>query len=416
MKKVFKKINSCRICNDKNLINIIDLKKQYIQGSFEKENHPQTVKTKIPLQLVICKKCSLVQTKHTVSPDALYENYWYKSGVNFTMTDHLLKLAKESKKILKNKNKKIKILDIGCNDGTLLRSFPKTFIKVGIDPSQIAKKLKSENLTIINDFFPSKNILLKYKNNKFDLITSIAMFYDIQDPTNFVNNIKNILNENGIWIFELSYLVDMLKLNSYDTICHEHLEYYSITALNYLMKKTDMKIFKIQFNEINGGSIRCYVTHSSNQNYDNKNNLNVIKKTLKKEANLKINTTIPYKKFFKRIIKIKHELNELIRNIKKNKKIVHIYGASTKGNTIIQWQGINDKIIEFAADRNPQKWGAKTIGSNIKIISEEKSKKMSPDYYLVLPWHFKKEFLKREKFFMNNGGKMIFPLPKIKIY
>lgn len=416
MKKVFKKINSCRICNDKNLINIIDLKKQYIQGSFEKENHPQTVKTKIPLQLVICKKCSLVQTKHTVSPDALYENYWYKSGVNFTMTDHLLKLAKESKKILKNKNKKIKILDIGCNDGTLLRSFPKTFIKVGIDPSQIAKKLKSENLTIINDFFPSKNILLKYKNNKFDLITSIAMFYDIQDPTSFVNNIKNILNENGIWIFELSYLVDMLKLNSYDTICHEHLEYYSITALNYLMKKTDMKIFKIQFNEINGGSIRCYVTHSSNQNYDNKDNLNVIKKTLKKEANLKINTTIPYKKFFKRIIKIKHELNELIRNIKKNKKIVHIYGASTKGNTIIQWQGINDKIIEFAADRNPQKWGAKTIGSNIKIISEEKSKKMSPDYYLVLPWHFKKEFLKREKFFMNNGGKMIFPLPKIKIY
>tara|TARA_B100000787_G_C16198397_1_gene302782 strand:- start:1563 stop:2813 length:1251 start_codon:yes stop_codon:yes gene_type:complete len=416
MKKVFKKINSCRICNDKNLINIIDLKKQYIQGSFEKENHPQTVKTKIPLQLVICKKCSLVQTKHTVSPDALYENYWYKSGVNFTMTDHLLKLAKESKKILKNKNKKIKILDIGCNDGTLLRSFPKTFIKVGIDPSQIAKKLKSENLTIINDFFPSKKILLKYKNNKFDLITSIAMFYDIQDPTSFVNNIKNILNENGIWIFELSYLVDMLKLNSYDTICHEHLEYYSITALNYLMKKTDMKIFKIQFNEINGGSIRCYVTHSSNQNYDNKNNLNVIKKTLKKEANLKINTTIPYKKFFKRIIKIKHELNELIRNIKKNKKIVHIYGASTKGNTIIQWQGINDKIIEFAADRNPQKWGAKTIGSNIKIISEEKSKKMSPDYYLVLPWHFKKEFLKREKFFMNNGGKMIFPLPKIKIY
>ena len=416
MKKVFKKINSCRICNGINLINIIDLKKQYIQGSFEKGNHPQTVKTKIPLQLVICKKCSLVQTKHTVSPDALYENYWYKSGVNFTMTNHLLKLARESKKILKNKNKKIKILDIGCNDGTLLRSFPKTFIKVGIDPSQIAKKLKSENLTIINDFFPSKKILLKHKNNKFDLITSIAMFYDIQDPTSFVNNIKNILDENGIWIFELSYLVDMLKLNSYDTICHEHLEYYSITTLNYLMKKTDMKIFKIQFNEINGGSIRCYVTHSSNQNYDNKNNLNVIKKTLKKETNLKINTTIPYKNFFKRIIKIKHELNELIRNIKKNKKIVHIYGASTKGNTIIQWQGINDKIIEFAADRNPQKWGAKTIGSNIKIISEEKSKKMSPDYYLVLPWHFKKEFLKREKIFMNNGGKMIFPLPKIKIY
>ena len=416
MKKIFKKNSCCRICSNKKLTTIIDLKKQYIQGSFKKKNYPQPIKTKIPLKLVICRKCSLVQTMHTVSPEVLYKNYWYMSGVNHTMTDHLKKLAMTCKKVLKNKNKKINILDIGCNDGTLLKSFPRSFNKVGIDPSQIAKNIKSKNLEILNDFFPSKNILSKYKNNKFDLITSIAMFYDVQNPNQFVSNIKKILNENGVWIFELSYLVDMLDLNSYDTICHEHLEYYSITALNYLMKKNGMKIFKIKSNQINGGSIRCYVTHLSSFNYGNKSDLLIIERYLKKEKKIKISTLIPYKKFFNRILKIKLKLNKLIKEILNDNKVIHIYGASTKGNTIIQWQGINDKFIKYAADRNSQKWGAKTIGSNISIISEEESKKMKPDYYLILPWHFKKEFLIREKKFLKNGGKMIFPLPKLKIY
>ena len=416
MKKVFKKITCCRICGNKKLTSVIDLKKQYIQGSFKKKNYPETVKIKIPLKLVLCQNCSLVQTMHTVSPKVLYKNYWYMSGVNHTMTNHLKKLALTGKKILKNKNKKINVLDIGCNDGTLLKSFPRSFNKVGVDPSQISKNIKSENIKILNDFFPSKNILSQYKNNKFDLITSIAMFYDVQNPNKFVSNIKRILNDKGVWIFELSYLVDMLDLNSYDTICHEHLEYYSITALNYLMKKNEMKIFKIESNEINGGSIRCYVTHLSSFSYDKKSDLLIIKNYLAKENKIKISTPIPYKFFFNRILKIRLKLNKLIKKILDDKKIIHIYGASTKGNTIIQWQGINSKSIKYAADRNPQKWGAKTLGSNISIISEDDSKKMKPDYYLILPWHFKKEFLIREKKFLKNGGKMIFPLPKLKIY
>ncbi len=411
MRNIYKQINNCRVCGSEKLKKIIDLKKQYIQGSFEINKNKKNYK--IPLELLLCKKCSLVQTKYTVNPKELYKNYWYASGINFTMTNHLKNISKEMNILIK---KKIHILDIGCNDGTLLNFFPNNSIKVGIDPSSVTKNFKGKNIKILNDFFPSKKLIKNYRNKKFNLITSIAMFYDIQKPSDFVKNIKKLLDYEGVWIFELSYLLEMLKLNSYDTICHEHLEYYSLITLKYLMESCDMKIFKIKFNEINGGSIRCYVTHKDNKKYDKKRNLDFIKEKIKYEKKIQINTVQPYKNFYKRIIKLKKQLNKLLRNIKSKEKKIHIYGASTKGNTILQWHGINNKLIKYAADRNPIKWGANTIGSNIKIISEKHSKSLKPDYYLVLPWHFKKEFLKREKSFLNSGGKMIFPLPKIKIY
>jgi len=417
MKKIFNKILKCRACNSNRLYDVVDLGKQYIQGSFERKKLSNEFKTKIPLKLTLCKKCSLVQARYTVSPRILYENYWYSSGINNTMRSHLKNVSRESEKILRlDKTEIIKILDIGCNDGTLLRFFKKKFIKVGIDPSQISKKIKIKNLKIINDFFPSKKIVKFTKNNKFKIITSIAMFYDLENPVEFVSNIKKILHNEGIWIFELSYLPDMLKLNSYDTICHEHLEYYSLTVLKYITEKCGMKIFKTKFNNINGGSIRCYVTHKENYKFDRKVNLAQINKILNNEKKIKIKSLKLYKNFFKRILNMRIEMTKLIKKLKDSGKIIHLYGASTKGNTILQWNRIDKDIIRYAADRNPQKWGTKTIGSQIEIISENDSKKMKPDYYLVLPWHFKKEFLKREKKFLNQGGKMIFPLPKIKIH
>ena len=415
----YKKIKKCRICKKKNLKLVVDLKGQYIQGSFIKKNFPSTYKKKIPLKLVLCNNCSLLQANYSVSPKLLYKNYWYSSGINHTMRNHLKILSKKSLnllKISKISHKKINILDIGCNDGTLLKNFSNKFNKIGIDPSQISNKIKDKNIKIINDFFPSKKLLKISKKIKFNLITSIAMFYDLEDPVNFVKNIKIILSKNGIWIFELSYLLEMLRKNSYDTICHEHLEYYSLSVLTSLLKTCNLKIFKIELNQINGGSIRCYVTHVDCNIYNNKKNFSKINLFLKKEKDYKINTLKPYKDFFKRIIKIRDELNILLKKLKKNKKIVHIYGASTKGNTILQWSKIDKNLIKFAAERNKEKWNAETIGSKIKIISEKKSKGMNPDYFLVLPWHFREEFLIREKKFLNSGGKMIFPLPKLKIY
>ena len=407
----FYKNNKCRICGSKNLKNIIDLKKQYIQGSFIKKNNPKPYLKKIPLLLMLCKNCTLVQLSHTVSKALLYKNYWYESGINLTMQNHLKEITIIGSNLIK-KNDDIRVLDIGCNDGTLLNFYPKKFKKYGIDPSQIIKKINKKKVKVFNDFFPpqKKNLL---SNLKFDLITSIAMFYDLQNPNIFVKKLKTHLKHNGIWIFELSYLIDMLKLNSFDTICHEHLEYYSIHSLEFLLKKHNLKIFNISRNNINGGSIRCFVTHSDNIIYDKNENIKKIKKLISYEKKIQIKKTYIYNEFYRNINIIKKRLIFKIKLILKRKKKIYILGASTKGNTILQFLNINDKIIPYAIERNKQKIGAKTIGSNIIIVGEEFTENSEPDYKLVLPWHFKREIINRESNYIKRGGKLIFPLPKV---
>ena len=415
---IFKRIKYCRICVNKNLKQIIDLGKQNIQGAFVKKGYPKPYFRKIPLKLVLCTQCSLVQLQHTVNPKILYKNYWYMSGINKTMRNHLRAIVNSSLKIIK-KNKLRKVLDIGCNDGTLLRNYPAHFHKVGIDPSQIIEtinnKNKMRNFNFFKNFFPFKNFITKYKKNKFDIITSIAMFYDLENPNIFTKNIKEILKPDGIWIIEMSYLSEMLKTHSFDTICHEHLEYYSLKALNYLMNQNRMNIFKIEFNSINGASIRCYIKHQECLLYDNTKYQKKIFNYLNKEKKDKIYQVSTYLDFNKKINLLKNKIKKFLNKIKKQKKSIHIYGASTKGNTIIQFLNICNKQIPYAAERNPIKWGAKTLGSNIKIISEQDSKVLKPDYYFVLPWHFKKEILNREKKILGTV-KFIFPLPNFQIY
>ena len=411
--KVFYKIKKCRICGNNELKNIIDLNKQYIQGSFIKKNNPKPYLKKIPLQLVLCPKCSLVQLSHTVRKEILYKNYWYESGINHTMRSHLQKLTITCSNLIKKKEP-IKVLDIGCNDGTLLNFYSKRFKKYGIDPSQIAKKIKKKDIHVINDFFPPKK-KKTLSNLKFDLITSIAMFYDLQNPNIFVKKIKNHLEKHGVWIFELSYLPDMLKLNSFDTICHEHLEYYSLHSLIYLMNSNDLKIFDVSRNTINGGSIRCFVTHKNDTIYDNFKKNKKLTNFLSKERKLKIKKLNIYKKFNQKILNIKKLLRLKIDKIILQNKKVYILGASTKGNTILQYLNIDNKIAPYAIERNKKKIGAKTIGSNIKIISEDAAKNSEPDYKLVLPWHFKSEIINRELKYISKGGKLIFPLPRVFI-
>jgi hypothetical protein len=410
-----KKIKKCRSCKTDKIQDLFNLGDFYLQGSFLKKGAPQSLNKKYKLFLVLCSNCSLVQLKHTVNKEILYKNYWYLSGVNLTMKNHLKLLVK---KIIKtnsiNKRTQTNILDIGCNDGTLIRNYPNSFFKIGIDPSNVVKKIRKNYRTkIVNDFFPPKKKLLPRK--KFDIITAIAMFYDTNDPIEFSRYVKKILSPNGFWVIELSYLMDMIKLNSFDTICNEHLEYYSLSSLKFIMKKSDLKIFKIEFNKINGGSIRCYVTHENNEIYDNNVYQNKIKKVLHYESIKGVKSKTVYLNFYKKIIILKKKIKLKISSILKKNKIIHGYGASTKGNTILQWLGIDYKKIRYIADRNKLKWGATTIGTNIEIISEHLSRKMKPDYYFVLPWHFKQEFLKRERSFLRKGGKLIFPLPNLKI-
>jgi hypothetical protein len=294
----------------------------------------------------------------------------------------------------------------------MLGMYPRSSIQIGFDP---ALNLHKPNChTFINDYFTAA----EYWNTvdkKAKVVTAIAMFYDLEDPVDFTRGIKKLLASEGIWIFEMSYMPTMLQMNSYDTICHEHLEYYSLSVIEHILKQSDLKVFDVSLNTINGGSIRCYATHRDTFKYKNDEFLHNIKALRQTEFDLELDTDKPYKHFQDRINVHKDQLNKLLKKLKKEGNKIHIYGASTKGNTILQWCGLDNRIIDFAAERNPDKYGALTLGTDIPIVSEEQSRAMNPDYYLVLPWHFKEEFIEREKDMLKKGVKLIFPLPAIEI-
>jgi SAM-dependent methyltransferase len=409
---------TCRVCGSSALTNVINLGEQHLQGSFIKPGKEEPPLRKFPLSLVRCdplkdeKACGLLQMEHTVPPEVLYSAYWYRSGTNQTMRSHLQGIADQASSLI-GKDKAL-VLDIGCNDGTLLNCYPEEFIKFGVDPSDLAQEITGD-ITVIQDIFPSEELITLLKGENFDIITSIAMFYDLENPVSFCEKIKKLLAVDGVWILEMSYMPSMLKMNSYDTICHEHLEYYSLAVLEYILKQAELKIVDAVVNDINGGSIRCYATHIDNFAFKNKEALQRINLLRQEEFDMELDTDKPYKNFQDRINVHKEELNCLLKKLKKEGNTVHLYGASTKGNTILQWCGIDHRIIDVAAERNPDKYGAYTLGTEIPIVSEEESRAMNPDYYLVLPWHFKAEFIKREQESLNKGIGMIFPLPNIEI-
>lgn len=409
---------TCRVCGSSALTKVIDLGDQYLQGSFVKPGKELPPMRKIPATLLRCdptrdeNACGLLQMEHTVPPEILYSAYWYRSGTNNTMRQHLAGIVSEAMAILGEKSGRA--LDIGCNDGTLLSNYPETFEKYGVDPSDVAQEIQPP-IMVVQDIFPSTELLARLQGKQLDVITSIAMFYDLEDPIAFTKGIKQILSPEGIWVFEMSYMPTMLKMTSYDTICHEHLEYYSLAAIEYILKQAGMKIFNVALNAINGGSIRCFATHADNFTYKKDEFMQNIQALHQEEFDLELDTDKPYKNFQDRVNVHKEELLGLLKRLKKEGKVVHIYGASTKGNTILQWCGIDNRIIDYAAERNPDKYGARTLGTDIPIISEAESRAMTPDYYLVLPWHFKEEFVEREKETLGKGIGLIFPLPTIEI-
>ncbi|HET6271519.1 MAG TPA: class I SAM-dependent methyltransferase [Bacteroidota bacterium] len=409
---------SCRVCGSTALTKVIDLGEQFLQGSFVKPGKEQPPTRRIPTILVRCNpmldenSCGLLQMESTVPPEVLYSAYWYRSGTNQTMRSHLRGIAEAAAAMFHKSS--AKVLDIGCNDGTLLTCYPSDYIKFGIDPSDVAQEV-GDDIRVIQDIFPSKELVNAMQGKRFDIITSIAMFYDLENPVGFTQSIKAMLAPEGVWIFEMSYMPSMLRMNSYDTICHEHLEYYSLAVLEKVLRMADMKIVNAELNNINGGSIRCYATHSENFLFKKEEYTQRINELRQSEFDMELDTDKPYKNFQDHINIHREELTALLRKLKKEGKRIHVYGASTKGNTILQWCGIDNRIVDAAADRNPDKHGAYTLGTEIPIISEDQSRAMKPDYYLVLPWHFKEEFLERERAVLQAGIKMIFPLPEIEI-
>lgn len=406
-----KKITKCRCCGSIKLNLFLDFGNMHLTTEFPKR---KINKGKIPMKLMICQKCKLFQLLHNYDLNKLYnKDYGYKSGINQSMNSHLESITQNVEKIINLKEGDI-VLDIASNDGTLLKKYKnKKIVRFGIDPT-IKKflNLYPKNFLKFAGFFNKDNYNKITNFKKAKVITSIAVFYDIQDPVNFISDIKEILDKDGVWILEQSYFPLLIKNNAYDSICHEHLSYFMYRQIKNILSKFDMHVFNVTFNHMNGGSVRFFISNKLSVFKINKRN---IEKIIKMENRIFFNFNKTINNFKKLIYESRVKLVDLVKKINKEKKIVHVYGASTKGNVILQFCKLTKEMIPFAAERNKDKFGRFTPGTLIPIISEKHSREMNPDYYLVMPWHFKKEILNREKSFLKKGGKIIIPLPNIKI-
>lgn len=400
----------CRNCNKRKFIKIIKIGSQPISS---RSHRKPTKLKKYPLDLFICKHCDLVQLSKVAPANEMYgDTYGYWTGLSDLMINHMRKKAKYLK--LNGKLKKgSKILDIGASDPTflsLLKQKEKSLKLFAIDPSsaKFQRSFKEKKINLIVDYF-SKKIVDKYcatnnlGNSKFSVISSFAMFYDINDPNSFCRDIFNMLEDNGIWIVEFSYLPLLLKNLTFDQINHEHVTYYSLTTLNKILKKNKLKILDVNFNDINGGSAEVIV---SKFNSKQKINFKVLNKVLSQEKEINDQS---YKNFNLRLENVRTIINHFF-DMCKNKKVIG-YGASTKGNIILNHSKITSEKLKFICDDNKQKWGRYTPGSNIKIISKEKMRMSKPDFLFVLIWSFRSEVIRQEIKYLKRGGKLVFPLP-----
>jgi hypothetical protein len=375
------------------------------------------------LKLVLDENIQAPRLEAPPKMEDMYGKYWYRSGINHTMKNELKEVVDSVMKIKKLKENDVWI-DIASNDGTLLSYLPKELIRIGIDPADDSYKKEAEqhaNL-VIQDFFTAD----AYKNstfgkNKAKVITCIAMFYDTEQPIQFLKDVAEIIDEGGVFVLQMSYTPLMIEQLAFDNICHEHVWYYSLFNIKKMLNDVGFKVFNCELNDVNGGSFRVYSTldteHIKNigtQQYRDVSNYRV-NSILEYEKTLNLNDQSTWDSFFARTEDLKDKVVSFIKEEKAKGKKVWAYGASTKGNTLLQYFNLDHTLIDGIAERSPYKWGLKTIGTNIPIFSEDEMRKQNPDYLLVLPWHFINEFVTREEDFLKNGGTFIVPCPKFQL-
>lgn len=411
-----KAITRCRVCHSENLAFILSLGSIYV-SDFVTDRVSTSEKT-YPLELVICDPaadgCGLLQLRHTVDPSKMYRFYYYHSGTNAMMRKALADIATSADKRAGLKKGDM-VIDIGCNDGTLLRSYTKKGLKlVGFDPAKnLVPEARVGTTKIINDYFNYEAFEENFPGKKAKVITSIAMFYDLDDPNKFVSDVVKCLRPDGLWIIQMSYLPLMLEMNAFDNICHEHLEYYSLYSLQNLLKRHGLRVVDVELNDVNSGSFRVYIHQEDHPG--TKEGAKRVKALEKQEEKQRLSEKETYFKFASRVDAIREDVYHLVNTEVKKGKTVYVYGASTKGNTLLQYFDLDHRLIKGASERNPDKFGKKTVGTLIPIVSEDEARRAKPDYFLVLPWHFLQIFIRQEKKYLRSGGRFIVPLPKMKI-
>lgn len=418
---VFKTIKKCRACGSLELTDILSLGDLYVSDFLDSPDNSKGIRA--PLELVLCNRkdngCGLLQLRHTVSDEAMYRNYWYRSGINKTMTDELNDIAEKASKIGSLKSHDY-VIDIGANDGTLLRGYQVPGINtVGFEPARNLEPYGKQGTTrIIVDFFSYSEWEKVFGAQKAKIITAVGMFYDLDDPNAFVADMVKCLDDEGLLIIQMMYLPFFLERNAFDGVCHEHLEYYSLLSLESLLAHHGLEVCDVEMREqINEGSVRVFIKKTgqgASLVIDNEAEGRILA-LRRKEANLKLDDKKTYDALVKRILDAKEQVVALIKQEVAKGKKVHGYAASTKGNTTLQFYGLTPDLVEAIADRNPQKWGKFTVGTLIPVLSEENSRDQKPDYYFVLAWHFLPEFIHREDVFLKHGGKFIVPMPEFRV-
>lgn len=410
----FTAIEACRICDNRELVSVVNLGEQSLTGVFPKDRNQRL--TRGPLELVKCHgpdACGLVQLRHSYSSSELYgENYGYRSSLNRSMVAHLQKKVTSFRDIITLGEGDV-VLDIGSNDGTTLSFFSDDLTRVGMDPTATRfRRFYQPDIHIIADFFSASRFTEAMDGRKAKVVTSIAMFYDLERPLEFVEQIAQILDDDGIWHFEQSYMPSMLSQTAYDTICHEHLEYYGLRQISWIVERCGLKIVSVELNDVNGGSFAVTVAKRASRFQPD---THAIERVTRDEQQSGVETIEPFQRFADRISEHRDQLVGLLDKIRGEGATILGYGASTKGNVILQYCGITTGQLPFIAEVNEDKFGSFTPGTGIPIISEDEARAMNPDYFLVLPWHFRENLVRREASFLRCGGRMIFPLPSIEV-
>lgn len=407
-------IRHCRICGNTNLVKVLDLGEQALTGVFPRSKD-QAV-TGGPLQLLKCHDesgkdvCGLLQLAHSYDLDEMYgDNYGYRSGLNPSMVRHLHGKVERILGMSRLAPGDL-IVDIGSNDSTTLQAYPPERYKLaGIDPTGAKfRQFYPPHIELIPDFFSLAKFRERFGGQKAKVVTSFSMLYDLEDPMGFMRDIRDILHEDGFWVFEQSYMPTMLERNAYDTVCHEHLEYYGLKQIKWMADKAGLRIVDVEFNDINGGSFSVTAARleSSYPPYAGLGEL------LDREEQVGLGGLAPYRAFAERVEKTRSELLDFFNRVRCEGKRIAALGASTKGNVVLQYCGITPDLLECVGEINPEKFGRLTPGTLIPILAEDGVLRGNPDYLIVLPWHFRKFFEQEPKYAERC---LVFPLPSLEI-
>jgi hypothetical protein len=408
---MYREISDCRLCESKSLVEALDLGMQALTGVF-----PKTRDVNIPagpLKLVQCQHCKLVQLAHNYDLSLLYgQTYGYRSSLNQSMVRHLHGKVRRIEGLVELCAGDL-VADIGSNDGTLLNAYTASGLRrIGIDPSGPKfYQFYKPGVELIPDFF-SESALRRLTDQKAKVVTSIAMFYDLERPREFVRQIRNILADDGVWVFEQSYLPFMVSANSYDTICHEHLEYYALHQIVQLLDEVNMKIVDLEFNDVNGGSFSVSASHRHSALPEASD---LVKKTLEQEEALGYTGIEPLISLRTETAKHREHVRDFLEGVRRRGETILGYGASTKGNVLLQYCNIDSGLLPAIAEVNEDKFGSVTPGTKISIISESEARQRRPDYFFVLPWHFRSGIVAKESDYLAGGGKLVFPLPRLDV-